>query len=69
MLALREIAILGAAVGTTSDLVDLVELVKLGRIKLPEVECRPLSMAEQSLADLAAGRIVGRVVLEIEGGT
>lgn len=66
ILALREISILGSAVGTTSDLIDLVDLVKRGRIKLPEVECRPLAMAEQSLADLAAGRIIGRVVLEID---
>lgn len=32
-----------------------------------EVECRPLSADEQSLQDLVAGRIVGRVVLEING--
>jgi len=65
ILALREISILGSAVGTTSDLIDLIDLVKRGRIQLPKVECRPLAMAEQSLADLAAGRIIGRVVLEI----
>ncbi len=65
VLALREIAILGSAVGTTSDLVELVDLVKQGRVQIPEVQCRPLAMAEQSLAELAAGRIIGRVVLEI----
>jgi D-arabinose 1-dehydrogenase-like Zn-dependent alcohol dehydrogenase len=62
---LREIAILGSTVGTTQDLVELVDLVKRGRVQLPEVQCRPLAMADASLADLAAGRIVGRVVLEI----
>jgi D-arabinose 1-dehydrogenase-like Zn-dependent alcohol dehydrogenase len=66
VLALRETAILGSAVGTTPDLVDLVALVKQGTIQLPEVERRPLSMAEQSLRDLVAGRIVGRVVLEMD---
>lgn len=66
VLALREIAILGSAVGNTPDLVDLVALAKQGRIQLPAVERRPLSMAEQSLRDLVAGRIVGRVVLEID---
>ena len=65
VLALREIAILGSAVGNTPDLVDLVELVKRGDIRLPDVERRPLSAAEESLRDLVAGRIVGRVVLEI----
>lgn len=65
VVALREIAIEGSAVGNTPDLVDLVGLVKRGSIRLPEVERRPLSMADKSLDDLAAGRIVGRVVLEI----
>ncbi len=67
VLALREISILGSAVGTTRDLIELVDLVKRGRVQLPQVQCRPLAMAEQSLADLAAGRIIGRVVLEIDG--
>ena len=64
---LREIAILGSAVGTTQDIAELVALVKQGRVQLPEVERRPLAMAEQSLADLAAGRVRGRVVLEMQG--
>ena len=63
--ALREIALVGSAVGNTPDLVDLVALVKRGSIQLPEVERRPLSMADKTLDDLAAGRIVGRVVLEM----
>jgi D-arabinose 1-dehydrogenase-like Zn-dependent alcohol dehydrogenase len=65
VVALREIAIMGSAVGNTPDLVDLVALVKRGNIRVPEVERRPLSMANKSLEDLAAGRIVGRVVLEM----
>jgi D-arabinose 1-dehydrogenase-like Zn-dependent alcohol dehydrogenase len=65
VMALREIAIMGSAVGNTPDLVDLVALAKRGRIRLPEVERRPLSMADRSLEDLAAGRVVGRVVLEV----
>ena len=64
--SLREIAILGSTVGNTPDLIELVELVKRGSIRLPEVQSRPLATANQSLEDLAAGRIVGRVVLAIE---
>jgi len=66
VLSLREIAIMGSAVGNTPDLVELVGMVKRGEIQLPDVERRPLSTADQSLQDLAAGRIVGRVVLEID---
>jgi len=65
VVALREIAIMGSAVGNTPDLVELVALVKRGSIRLPKVQRRPLSMADKSLEDLAAGRIVGRVVLEM----
>ena len=68
VLAMREIAYFGSFVGNTSDLidlVDLVDLVKQGRVRLPEVQSRPLAMAEQSLTELAAGKIIGRVVLEI----
>jgi alcohol dehydrogenase/propanol-preferring alcohol dehydrogenase len=66
-LAMREIAIVGSFVGNTGDLIDLVNLVKRGRVHLPEVQTRPLAMAEQSLTELAAGKIIGRVVLEIGG--
>jgi len=66
VIALREIAILGSAVGNTPDLIDLVNLVKRGNIRVPEVQRRPLAMADQSLEDLAAGRVVGRVVLEMD---
>lgn len=64
LVALREISILGSAVGTTRDLVDLVGLVKSGRVRLPAVQCRPLDSADQTLRELAAGRIVGRTVLQ-----
>ena len=67
LIAVREIAIQGSIVGNTRDLVALVDLVKQGRIKLPEVERRSFAMVDQSLDDLAAGRIVGRVVVEIDG--
>jgi D-arabinose 1-dehydrogenase-like Zn-dependent alcohol dehydrogenase len=64
---LREISIIGSMVGTTRDLVELVTLVKQGRIHLADVERRPLAMADQSLSDLANGKVVGRVVLEMQG--
>jgi len=62
---MREISILGSTVGSTRDLVELVALVRQGRIKLSDVERRPLAMAERSLSDLAQGKVLGRVVLEM----
>jgi D-arabinose 1-dehydrogenase-like Zn-dependent alcohol dehydrogenase len=64
---MREIAILGSAVGTTRDIVELVALVRAGKIELPDVERRPLAAAESALADLVAGKVTGRVVLEMHG--
>lgn len=65
LVAIRELSILGSVVGNTSDLAELVAMVKRGKIELPEVECRPLETVNASLDDLAAGRIIGRVVLEV----
>jgi len=65
LIAIRELSILGSVVGNTADLAELVEMVKQGRIEVPEVECRPLETVNASLEDLAAGRVVGRVVLEV----
>ena len=67
LIAIRELSILGSVVGSTANLAELVDLVKHGRIELPDVECRPLDTVNASLEDLAAGRIVGRVVLEVGG--
>jgi propanol-preferring alcohol dehydrogenase len=62
---LREIAILGSFVGTTRDLMELVALVKKGRVRPTGVERRPLDTVDRALSDLAAGKVIGRVVLEI----
>jgi D-arabinose 1-dehydrogenase-like Zn-dependent alcohol dehydrogenase len=48
-------------------LVELVGLVKDGKIRLADVERRLLDEAEQSLRDLADGKVVGRIVLEMKG--
>jgi len=66
---LREISILGSAVGTTRDIAELVGMVRAGKITLPEVDRRPLAMAERSLGDLANGKVIGRVVLEVGSET
>ena len=55
---------MGSLVGATRELIELVGLVKRRLIKLADVERRPMSAAEANLADLAAGRVIGRMVLE-----
>jgi alcohol dehydrogenase, propanol-preferring len=65
-LAMREVALMGSAVGSTAQIRELVALVRSGKLILPAVQTRPLAQAEQSLQDLEAGRVIGRIVLEVD---
>lgn len=63
LLPLRSLRISGSYVGGLQDLRELVALAQ--RMSLPAVplQLRPLAQANEALADLAAGRVVGRTVL------
>jgi len=60
---LKSLTIMGSYVGTPAEMGELMELVAGGRIKPLPISTRPLAAAADTLADLAAGKIVGRVVL------
>lgn len=64
MFALKSITLAGSYVGGLNDLRELVELAQ--RETLPEIplDLRPLHTVNEALADLTAGRVVGRVVLQ-----
>jgi D-arabinose 1-dehydrogenase-like Zn-dependent alcohol dehydrogenase len=64
MFALKSLQIRGSYVGSLADLRELVELAQ--RVSLPQIplQLRPLAGVNQSLQDLAQGRVVGRVVLQ-----
>jgi len=64
MFPLRELAILGSYVGSLTDAIELLDLVKAGGVVPIPIEKRPLEQAGQTLDDLRHGKIVGRVVLE-----
>lgn len=53
----------GSFVGSLQDMVELMALVRAGRIAPIRIEERPLADVTQALADLKAGKIQGRVVL------
>ncbi|MCI4663227.1 MAG: alcohol dehydrogenase [Neomegalonema sp.] len=63
LLPQRELTLRGSYVGSRRDLRELVELAKTGALKPIPVSERPLSAANETMEDLAAGKIVGRVVL------
>jgi len=58
----KGVALLGQAVGSRRDLIDTFELAASGKLRC-EVHTRPLEALPEVLEDLAAARVVGRVVL------
>ncbi|MFN3336995.1 MAG: zinc-binding dehydrogenase, partial [Thermomicrobium sp.] len=58
----QEKAIIGNLVGTYAELVELMELVGEGRIKVA-VTYYPLAQVNQALRDLRDGRVKGRAVV------
>ena len=60
---MRAVSIIGSYVGSLSDLQELMALVRDGKVKPIPVDTRPLDAAYQTIQDLKAGRIVGRIVL------
>jgi D-arabinose 1-dehydrogenase-like Zn-dependent alcohol dehydrogenase len=65
-LAQRAIGIIGSYVGSLQELKEVVALAKKRKIRPAPVETRPADEANAALADLKAGKIVGRVVLDFE---
>ncbi len=62
----KYLTIRGSYVGSCRDLRELIELVKTGKVKEIPVSSRPLSEVSQTLDDLKAGNITGRVVLNAD---
>jgi D-arabinose 1-dehydrogenase-like Zn-dependent alcohol dehydrogenase len=62
-LPLRAASIVGVFTGTLPEFRELMALAREGQIKPAPIEMRSLDQAQQSLEDLRAGRIRGRVVL------
>ena len=65
-IAQRAIGIIGSYVGNLQELQEVVALARKKKLKPMPVETRPGGDANAALADLKAGRIVGRVVLDFE---
>ena len=59
----KMISLRGSYVGTLDDLKGVVAMAQGGRLPALPVARRPLAEANAALTDLAAGRVVGRVVL------
>jgi D-arabinose 1-dehydrogenase-like Zn-dependent alcohol dehydrogenase len=62
----KYLTVRGSYVGNCNDLRELIALVKAGKVKEIPVSSRPLSEVSETLDDLKAGKITGRVVLTTE---
>lgn len=63
MFPLKAMSIEGTQTGRLDEARELIDLVREKAIAPPPIAERPLNQASQTLDDLRAGRIVGRVVL------
>ncbi|MBZ0216821.1 MAG: hypothetical protein K8F25_09735, partial [Fimbriimonadaceae bacterium] len=66
MFPLRAISIEGSFVGTLEEAVEILDMVRQGKIQPIPIEKRPLLSANKTLDQLRKGQIVGRVVLQPE---
>ncbi len=63
MFPFRTISIGGSMVGSLADTLEMMELVRAGKVAPIPYQTRPLDAANQTLNDLRDGKITGRVVL------
>jgi propanol-preferring alcohol dehydrogenase len=63
MFVLKAMTVEGTRTGTLTEANELMALARAGRIAPLPIEDRPLAAAQQSLDDLRAGRVLGRVSL------
>jgi propanol-preferring alcohol dehydrogenase len=61
---LKRITIRGSIVGTRKDLAEALDLAATGKVR-PHIHRAPLDDINRVLADLKAGRVDGRVVLDL----
>jgi len=62
-LPLRALALRGSYTGSLGELKELVELVRNAPLPYVPTRVRPLDEANAALADLKAGKVIGRQVL------
>jgi D-arabinose 1-dehydrogenase-like Zn-dependent alcohol dehydrogenase len=63
LLVMRAVTVSGSYVGSRDELRQLIDLARRERVAPLPVKARPLKEASAALAELKAGKIIGRVVL------
>ena len=68
-IAQRAISIAGSYVGNLQELKEVIALAKRRKLKPAPIETRPAARVNDSLQDLKAGRVLGRIVLDFSALT
>ena len=63
LIPLRALSIVGTNTGTLGETIEMMSLVRTGRIEAIPLTRRPLTEAESALSSLQHGTVTGRVVL------
>ena len=63
LIPLRALSIVGSNTGTLGEAIEMMALVRAGRIEAIPLKRRPLAGAESALSSLERGAVTGRVVL------
>jgi D-arabinose 1-dehydrogenase-like Zn-dependent alcohol dehydrogenase len=63
LIPLRALSIVGSNTGTLAEALEMMSLVRAGRVQAIPLGRRPLSEAESALSALERGAVTGRVVL------
>jgi alcohol dehydrogenase, propanol-preferring len=64
MFPIKSMSVEGSYVGSLSEMRELMDLAKAGKLSELAITPRPMAEANATLEDLRAGKIVGRVVLQ-----
>jgi propanol-preferring alcohol dehydrogenase len=64
MLTLRALSLIGSYVGSLAEFGELVALARDGRLAPIPAETRSIAAVNEALADLRAGRVHGRILLD-----
>jgi D-arabinose 1-dehydrogenase-like Zn-dependent alcohol dehydrogenase len=64
MFPFKQMTVRGSYVGTLTEMHELMDLVRAGKVPPIPVKTRPLGDVQAALDDLRAGKVVGRVVLK-----
>jgi alcohol dehydrogenase, propanol-preferring len=67
LLPMRNLTLRGSYVGTLAEMEDLLALLQRRPLLKVPLEQRPMSALNQALADLAAGRVAGRLLVTADG--